>query len=119
MQDIADRRLYPRKQVFIQVDYSATRDESFTGYTDNISEGGMFIGTQNLLAVGADIYLEFRIPKSDLPAKVKGKIVSNMDIGMGIQFEGLDPITQGKISSAIKELGRITTDQYSVYIKRI
>ncbi len=82
----------------------------YTGLSENISEGGVFIATSTVLAVGTHVVLEFSLPDMaaplrvggrvqwtrepdamSLPGNVFGNLESNEVLpGMGIKFVGID-----------------------------
>jgi uncharacterized protein (TIGR02266 family) len=58
MGDPRDKRRYKRAELKAQVDWDTDHNE-YSGYTENISEGGVFIATASPLAIGEP--LEVRI----------------------------------------------------------
>jgi uncharacterized protein (TIGR02266 family) len=68
----------------------------FTGFSSDISEGGIFIATVNILALGSEVELSLQLPKGGKIA-VRGKVrwirepeADQRSVpGMGIQFSDL------------------------------
>lgn len=97
MQEGGDRRRHTRKPVSMQVCYR-TLDTFFYDYALNISLGGIFIKTENPLARGSEVEIEFQAPGSPRSFRTKGTVVrvvfpesaSPEPPGMGIEFEKLN-----------------------------
>jgi uncharacterized protein (TIGR02266 family) len=105
-----DRRKSPRTPVVIGVDYS-TVDAFFSEFTTNINEGGMFVGTDQPHPVDTVVTLHFRLPGSELPCAVAGRVVwvrqrsdDEGPRGMGIEFETLDDVTRSRINELVRDL---------------
>jgi uncharacterized protein (TIGR02266 family) len=66
----------------------------YTGFTNDVSEGGVFIATDDLLDLGTRISIEFSLPDDPRPVRVRGSVRwlrvenpnSDFPPGMGIQF---------------------------------
>ena len=58
----------------VRVDYK-TVDELFSEFARNINEGGMFVETDTPAEPGSAVALQFRIPGSDEPIAVMGRVV--------------------------------------------
>jgi len=105
-----DRRKSPRTQAVIPVDYS-TVDAFLCEFTTNINEGGMFVGTDKPHSVDTLVTLRFRLPGSDEPCEVVGRVVWIREAadeegprGIGIEFETLDDGTRSRINDLVREL---------------
>ncbi|MBW2313394.1 MAG: TIGR02266 family protein [Deltaproteobacteria bacterium] len=105
-----DRRKSPRTQAVIPVDYS-TVDAFFSEFTMNINEGGMFVGTDSEHAIDTLVTLRFRLPGSEAPCEVVGRVVWLREAadeegprGIGIEFETLDDGTRTRINDLVREL---------------
>jgi uncharacterized protein (TIGR02266 family) len=92
------------------VDYSAV-DAFFSEFTTNINEGGMFVGTDQPHPVDTTVTLRFRLPGSEEPCEVTGRVVWVREVpdeegprGMGIEFEALDGTTRARINDLVREL---------------
>jgi uncharacterized protein (TIGR02266 family) len=81
----------------------------YTGLSENISEAGIFIATQHVLAIGTPVVLTFTLPTSHEPLSVVGHVqwvrgpdatatsgnnfgdtFAEVKAGMGVQFRGID-----------------------------
>jgi type IV pilus assembly protein PilZ len=103
------RRRFERLPVEIEV--NLTSDHNFyTAFTQNISEGGLFVATTRLLPVGTLIEFSFTLNDDPDPIRAKGRVrwvrdpmLYNRDTvpGMGIEFIELDPPTQKRVNDFI------------------
>lgn len=92
----AIRRKHPRHAVHVEVTLESDH-HIFTGLTENLSRGGLFVATHTLLEVGTMIDVEFSLPGK---ARIKSLAVvswvrlysetSDGPPGMGLQFASLD-----------------------------
>jgi uncharacterized protein (TIGR02266 family) len=70
----------------------AHRDSRLRGFARNISEGGVFIETDDAVEVGASLSLSFTLPGMGEPLTVSGTVVRRIELerelrfGLGIQF---------------------------------
>jgi uncharacterized protein (TIGR02266 family) len=110
VQNTHDRRKSPRTELVIPVDYS-TVDAFFSEFTTNINEGGMFVGTEEPHPVDTLVTLSIRLPGSDAPCEITGRVVwvreaadSEGPRGMGIEFETLDDVTRSRINDLVRDL---------------
>lgn len=90
-----DRRRFPRVETTIEVVYDFGV-ESFSEYTLNISQGGLYIKTARPLEVGSAIEAEFALPGLDHIFAIPGRVVWKKAVaneegppGMGIEFTEL------------------------------
>ena len=89
-------------------------DKKFTGYTVNMSVGGLFLETTSPLAKGVELKLEFSHPENGDPIICRGRVawVNGVDSpinndhppGMGVEFLDLDQEQQiqGLIQSRLR-----------------
>lgn len=90
------RRRTPRAIAYLCIDL-CSRDAMWTGLTMNISEGGVFVATHEILPVGSVVALHLELPRSNR-IMCLGEVrwtrgyTNNDDVppGMGIRFVGLD-----------------------------
>ncbi len=85
-------------RVALDADIGFTSDTNFfTGFSEDLSDGGLFIATYNLLPVGAEVTINFTLPDGHLVV-AKGRVTwvrefndTTPDIapGIGVHFEGL------------------------------
>ncbi len=104
-----EQRRSARAPLVVRVDYS-TVEALFSEFTANINEGGLFIETERPAPVGTVVSLQFRLPGSEEPIKVDGRVVwtsperPNDVPGMGIEFEGLDREARARINALVRGL---------------
>jgi uncharacterized protein (TIGR02266 family) len=93
-----NRRIAPRMAV--ELDVSITSDHNFyAGFTENMSEGGVFIATHLLKPVGSIVDISIFLPQTNKEVRGKGEVrwirefseASNVPPGMGIRFVELQP----------------------------
>ena len=112
MSQNSDQRYAPRIPVEVEVHVTQTSDHNFyTGLTNNVSEGGIFVATSHIFPVGATLDFEFRLEQDAQPIKTKGVVrwvrshesLRSADVatGMGIQFLGLDASVRDRIQRFI------------------
>jgi uncharacterized protein (TIGR02266 family) len=105
----SERRRSERIDLLVRVDYK-TVDELFSDFARNINEGGMFIETDTPPDPGSAVALEFRIPGSEDPIQVMGRVVratlgdQSEPPGMGIEFENLDAQSRELINQLVRNL---------------
>ena len=94
--DTSHRRQFERKD--IQLDVSLYSDSNFyAGFTENLSAGGVFVATHNLLKQGENLDVTITLP-SDQQVVARGVVrwireyneASDSPPGMGIQFLSLE-----------------------------
>ena len=116
-----ERRKRPRYTLHLTV--SLFGDNNFyLGLSENVSEGGLVVRTQDVLATGTRIKVEFTLPTSSKPVSAIGVVrwVRSPDAvrqefnnfgsvddesskaGMGIQFEEIDSQATEAISKFIR-----------------
>jgi uncharacterized protein (TIGR02266 family) len=90
--DASERRVFPRKEFEVGVDLF-NDNTFFTGFTENISEGGLFIATGAPLNIGDE--LEIRLSMMGKPPRTHAVVVrwirpsgglGGLPAGMGVQF---------------------------------
>jgi uncharacterized protein (TIGR02266 family) len=100
-----DRRSTPRHEVTVQVTFESEHN-FYTGLTQDLSGGGLFVGTHVLRPIGECVRVRFTLPGSSevLDAItevrwVRGTNTGAGDPGMGLQFLQMSPRTK----QAVKE----------------
>ena len=92
--DNFNRRSSPRVVLGIPIQYRFGNTIA-AALTLNLSHGGISIRTTSPLDAGAKIKVRFRMPGSKRDIDAEGRIAwSDRRIGMGIQFEQVDPAHQ-------------------------
>jgi uncharacterized protein (TIGR02266 family) len=98
------RRKHPRHPV--EVELSLTGESNlYVGFSENLSESGVFFATHAARPVGARIDLSMKLPEGGDPVVAKGEVrwvrpyVSGSDMppGMGIAFTELSPEAETKL----------------------
>jgi len=125
----ADRRIKPRHAVSINVTLFGEHN-FYVGLSENLSEGGLFVGTQNILPIGTLIRMEFTLPTFPDAVSVVGEVRwvrspnafskdhNNFSSGggdagrpgMGIQFKELTP----EVSKAITKFIGIRDPEFYI-----
>ncbi|MDX1764054.1 MAG: TIGR02266 family protein [bacterium] len=123
MSSQGDQRRTPRAPVSIRIDYG-TVDDFFWDFARNINEEGVFVESNNPLAVGTTVNVKFYLPNLTEPIETTGEVLwvktdadqrsgSDADMeedgtagkpGMGIQFKGLDEESKAAINGLVQEL---------------
>ena len=84
----------------------ASEHNFWTGFTENLSEGGVFLATPREVAVGTQVQFELRLPTGVKTWQVRGEVrwVRAADAvdtgsppGVGVQFVDLDPALEAEI----------------------
>lgn len=96
-----------------------TEDGFITAPATNISKGGLFINTQNLLAVGTTLKLILSLPDSASPLNLTGKVsrVNEVDSatssgpGMAIEFLDVDDEKKARIERFVERLRKELPDE--------
>ncbi len=105
-----EQRRLEREDLVFRVEYRIG-DRLFSDFARNISEGGLFIATETTLPVSTVISLQFRLPASQEPVVVSGRVVwtvtggPEQPSGMGIEFENLDDSALRRIRQLMRMLG--------------
>ena len=94
-----ERERRDRSRVALDVDIGLHSETNFfAGFGDDISEGGLFVATYDLLPVGTQLSLSFVVPLGP-QVNVRGRVAwireavtmnSELHPGMGVEFEDLD-----------------------------
>lgn len=95
-QEDDERRRHRRVPVRVVIDYE-TADQFFTDYALNLSLGGIYIRTDEMLPVGTRLRIHFSVPEHDGFIDGWGKVVRvqpaegpDGPAGLGIALERLD-----------------------------
>jgi uncharacterized protein (TIGR02266 family) len=106
----APKRQSPRVRMQAQVDFES-EDNFFNGFSANISDGGVFVATVNVLALGTSVDIGFTLPTGErIECKGVVRWVREIDDkqpdvfpGMGVQFVDLDERGAQAIESFIQQ----------------
>lgn len=108
-----EKRKYSRVEAKIKVTFKTVEDLKVE-YTRNISTGGIFLKTNQLLDPNAEINLTLHLPDEMGKVLIKGKVIRLMSMshpedeskqifGVGIRFLELDQNVKDKIERIIDE----------------
>lgn len=104
------RRAHARYSV--DLDVSLGSDHNFyAGFTENLSEGGVFVATHLIKPVGERLELTIHLPDSDAVIRGVGEVrwlrayseQSNVPPGMGVRFLDLEPGSLEAIEGFLKQ----------------
>lgn len=106
-----DRRRHPRFLLELAITMQG-ENNFYTGLSEDVSEGGIFIATHHLLAIGTRVVLSFTLPGASEAITVEGTVqwvrgpdataraenvfggdrryAQGVTPGMGIRFRGID-----------------------------
>ena len=99
--DNFDRRSSPRVVLGIPIQYRFGNTIA-AALTLNLGHGGIAIRTTSPLDAGAKIKVRFRMPGSKKDIDAEGRVVwADRRVGMGIQFETVDPANQTIIDTFV------------------
>ncbi len=111
MADPSDRRLQPRFAVAVQVTMDSEHN-FYTGLTQDLSGGGLFVATHAIRPVGERIHLRFTLPTSPVAIEavtevrwirataVKG---GGGEAGMGLKFLALSSQATAAINAFLRQ----------------
>jgi uncharacterized protein (TIGR02266 family) len=110
-----DRRWEERRQhARLDAEFDVTFESEhnfYTGFSEDISEGGIFVATHELRPVGTVSEVHFTLPGIDRPLRVRGEVRwhrrpragSNTWPGMGLRFVELEPATRRLIERFVNK----------------
>jgi uncharacterized protein (TIGR02266 family) len=108
---INNRRSQERKRVRVAVSMSS--DSNFyVGFADNMSEGGLFVATHELLPIGDTIDLEFKLSDDQSPVVASAEVCwhravtdTTIDVlpGFGARFLDLDEGDRERLESFLED----------------
>ncbi len=115
-----ERRIFPR--LGLQVEVSVNSEHNFyTGFTENISEGGVFIATYNYLPIGTRFKFSFTLPDSEQPIEAIGEVRwvreysgeddAGVSPGMGVRFVQIDEADLGRIKRFLQQRDPLFYDE--------
>ena len=109
--DPSERRVFSRREFEVKVDFFSA-NTFFTGFTENISTGGLFIATRDILPIGSTFPVTFTLSNHAAPVVVECEVrwqrleqLDNRECvpGMGVRFVGLDAASQRAINDFIQQ----------------
>ena len=105
-----ERRKHPRRAFRQRIDYKAGDGDFLYEYITNISQGGIFIATQNPEPVGTTLALRFLGPDGEESLEVQGEVMwvnladggeEHPNQGMGIRFVNLSEEDKDTVSRLV------------------
>jgi uncharacterized protein (TIGR02266 family) len=107
---VVAKRQSPRVRMQAKVDFESD-DNFFNGFSANISDGGLFVATVNVLPLGTSVDIGFTLPTGDrIECKGVVRWVREVDDkqpdmfpGMGVQFVDLEPRGAQAIENFIQQ----------------
>jgi len=106
-----------RRRIELRIEVTFDSEHTFyTGFTENVSSGGLFVCTHEVHDLGDSVWLSFTIPSQRKPIETEGKVrwVRDVDAltdeempGMGIEFCELDPAIEKAIDDFIQVKGSL------------
>ncbi len=113
-----ERRQYERRNLILRVDYNDAA-QFLKDYTENVSEGGVFIATHQSYAPGDRVEFEVSFPGLLDAVAMKGVVrwirpaSPGNDAGIGVQFEE-EPGPEGGFLRRLQARGKLDPDQEEV-----
>ena len=117
--DTSDRR-YRRHAVEVEV--SLTSESNFyMGFTENVSEGGIFVATYDFAPMGADVEFDLRLPGMADPVTCRGEVrwirefnpaAQDVMPGMGIEFKNISRKTEAVIKHFVRSRDALFYDEF-------
>ena len=112
---LADRA-DPRVKHNILVNYGRNEKLEWHDYAINVSNGGLYVATENKLKIGANLYLEMIVPGSVSPTRCRGQVSwlntrenslrPDLPIGIGIEFTELDGDARKELRNFVLDSAR-------------
>ncbi|MCP4679169.1 MAG: TIGR02266 family protein [Deltaproteobacteria bacterium] len=105
-----ERRSFIRRS--IEVDIGIHSDTNFfTGFSQDISSGGIFFATYDILSLGTEVNVNFRLPNGPVLSlngivrwvREYNEIAQDIEPGMGIEFNNLSPDDRQAINLFISQ----------------
>ena len=108
--EVASLRRHRRVSLTAEV-HLASESNLYAGISNNLSEGGLFVASQDLLARGTVLDLEFSIPDAGPPIRTTGVVrwiredLESIEgqPGMGVQFVDLDETTKKRLERFVEK----------------
>ena len=113
----ADRRVHTRVTVDLEVDYKSA-DNFLFAYITDISAMGIFIRTNEPLAVGTTLRLRFNVDEDD-PLVLDGEVTwinpfrpngENLNPGMGVRFTELTRERREQVVALVRTVAYLRDD---------
>jgi len=108
------RRQMPRLRFEVQIDLHS-RSNFYTGITENISEGGIFVATPERPPIGSPVDVAFTLP-SGYEIRGRGEVrwtretTGGLSGGVGIGFDGLPDVAKAQIDDFLQSRAPIVRE---------
>jgi uncharacterized protein (TIGR02266 family) len=114
---IVERRAAPRATIEAEIGFQSDTN-FFTGFSEDISTGGLFLATFDLRPIGSRLNVNFTMPGGHFISvdgyvrwvREYNELNPEVTPGMGIQFENLHPQDKEAIDSFIHQRGPLFYD---------
>lgn len=109
--EVSNKRQHNRIPLEIDIDF-ASESNFYNGFTENISEGGVFVATYEQKGMGEKVSLKFRLPDSNETIECEGEVrwireqnadTPDVSPGIGIRFINMSPSVQARVDEFIRE----------------
>jgi uncharacterized protein (TIGR02266 family) len=105
----SERRQHPRATIKTAV-HLGSESNFYSGFTNDLSEGGLFVATHLVLPIGTRLDLEFSLPDDDTPIRAQGEVrwtreynpSSDGAPGLGLRFLKLELADRDRIDAFVK-----------------
>jgi Tfp pilus assembly protein PilZ len=99
---VQDKRVHPRVTVDTTVSCEVRGGASFAGFAKDISIGGMFVESTEVLPFGTEITIVGRFPGAKADLRLAGIVRWVKPTGFGVQFGSLGARETHAISELLK-----------------
>jgi len=97
------KRLHARKECLLTTDY-VFDDRAYRNFVKDISEGGVYVQTNQPIEVGNEIIQSFSLSSEQIPFKFSGEVVRADKGGIGVKFKNITQYQKDILKSLIKKL---------------
>ncbi len=114
----SQRRSYPRVDAELEIDF-ASEHTFFSGFSENLSDGGLFVATYNKRKIGERLHVRFTLPGLEHPISATVEVRWLRDYepheassapGFGASFVDLDEDDREAIHRFLKKRAPIFFD---------
>jgi uncharacterized protein (TIGR02266 family) len=114
----SERRILPRFHVELEITFESEHN-FFMGFTENLSEGGLFVATHLVKPIGSVIDLKFKLPGREQPIEAKGEVRwvrpyqehNDVPPGMGIRFVDINSAQEAEVKAFLRARTPIFYDE--------
>ena len=107
----AGRRSYERFPVEVSVDF-VSEHNFFTGFSLNVSEGGLFVATHVVRPVGSRLEIRLALPDAPEPLELQTEVRwvrdhnadSESSPGLGLRFMHLSKVDEARIHAFVRRV---------------